>query len=91
MKATKLETISYLEVKMNASLKNTTIELHRHGVERITNVKSDSTIVCEKGVLWLTQANDRHDYILLAGDRFAKPQRGKVLVEAIRDAVVRVI
>lgn len=76
---------------MNASLKNTTVELRRRGVERITNATPGTTIVCEKGILWLTQANDRRDYILFAGERFDKVQRGNVLVEAMRDSVVRVI
>lgn len=76
---------------MNAALKNTTIELRRRGVERITNFKPDTAIVCEKGILWITQPNDRRDYILFAGQRFDKVKRGPVLVEAIRDAVVRVI
>jgi hypothetical protein len=76
---------------MNAALKNTTVELRRRGVERITNCKPGTTIVCEKGILWLTQPNDRRDYILFAGERFDKVKRGPVLVEAMRDAVVRVI
>lgn len=76
---------------MNASLKNTTLELRRRGVERITNCKPGTTIVCEKGILWLTQPNDRHDYILFPGERFDKVKNRSVLVEAVRDAVVRVI
>ncbi len=76
---------------MNATLKNSIVELRRRGVERITHCKPGTTIVCEKGILWLTQTNDRRDYILLAGERFDKVKRGNVLVEAMRDATVRVL
>lgn len=75
---------------MNATYKNNSLQLRKRGVEWLKNVQPGTTITCEQGILWLTQSGDRRDYILLPGDRIAKQKRGTVLVEAMRDAVVRV-
>ena len=50
------------------------------------NVKPGSSLTCDSGVLWVTQAADLTDHILLPGDTMAIVHRGKVLVEAMRNA-----
>ncbi len=62
------------------------IHLHRRNYQRINKIKRGSRVFCDSGVLWVTQANDRNDYILRPGDTMIVSKRGKVLVEAMRDA-----
>lgn len=64
--------------------------LRRRSVEWITNYQPGTIIECEKGALWLTISGDAHDYILLPGQKFSSPKRGRVLIEAVRDAVVHI-
>ena len=65
----------------------TRIRLQRRDLWRINHVKPGSTLSCDTGVLWVTQTGDRRDYILLTGDTVTVNNRGKVLVQAMRDAV----
>jgi hypothetical protein len=65
---------------------NSTIHLDRRNYQRINKIKRGSRVFCDTGVLWVTQANDRNDYILRPGDTMIVSKRGKVLVEAMREA-----
>lgn len=47
-----------------------------------------SQIVCLQGILWLTQADDPHDYILHPGQRFLATCQGKVVVQALATAMI---
>jgi hypothetical protein len=47
-------------------------------------------ILCQKGRLWVTQEGDLEDYILLAGDSFQVTQRGKVLIESLCEARLKI-
>ena len=64
----------------------TKIRMQRHDFQRMKIAKPGSTLFCDTGVLWVTQSNDYRDYILLPGDEMTVTNRGKVLVEAMRDA-----
>jgi hypothetical protein len=68
------------------TLPNSKYHLHRHDYRRMHQVKPGATVYCDTGVLWVTQTGDREDYILLPGDKMTVNKRGKVLVEAMRDA-----
>jgi hypothetical protein len=71
---------------MNTNMQpNSTIHLGRRAYQRLNN-KSGSELYCDAGVLWVTQPGDRQDYILLPGDKMVVTTRGKVLVEAMREA-----
>jgi len=65
---------------------NSTIHLHKRDYQRVNSVKPGSELYCDAGVLWVTQTGDRKDYILLPGDTMVVTTRGKVLVEAMREA-----
>ncbi len=41
------------------------------------------TIVCQKGTLWVTQAEDIVDHLLRAGERFVVANKGRVLVQGL--------
>jgi hypothetical protein len=62
------------------------IRMRHHDFQHINTVKPGSTLLCDTGVLWVTQAGDRQDYVLMPGQKMTVTKRGKVLVEAMRDA-----
>jgi|GEM_PF-2847709 len=47
-------------------------------------------ILCTRGEIWITQERDLEDYVLKPGDIFLVTQRGKVLIEALCDALVEI-
>jgi hypothetical protein len=67
-----------------------TVEMRRRDVEWIERPVQGTKIMVEEGIVWLTQSGDRRDYILASGDKFAATKRGKLLIQAMRDAVVRI-
>jgi len=62
------------------------IRMQRHDYQRMNMAKPGSTLFCDTGILWVTQAGDRCDYVLYPGQAMKVSKRGKVLVEAMRDA-----
>jgi len=72
---------------MNTNMQpNSTVHLGRRDYQRINKIKPGSELFCDAGILWVTQTGDRKDYILLPGDTMIVTRRGKVLVEAMREA-----
>ena len=72
---------------MNSTiLPKTTIRMPRRAFQRIDSIKPGSTLFCDTGVLWITQAGDQRDYVLQPGEKMVVTRRGKVLIEAMRDA-----
>ena len=72
-------------MKTNAQSK-VKVRMQRHDYQRMSMTKLGSKLFCDTGVLWVTQSGDYRDYILLPGDTMTVTKRGKVLVEAMRDA-----
>ena len=62
------------------------IRMRHRDFQRMDTVKPGSTLFCDAGVLWVTQAGDYRDYVLMPGQKMTVTKRGKVLVEAMRDA-----
>ena len=72
---------------MNTKLQTKTkIRMPRRAYQRMDGIRPGSTFFCDTGVLWITQAGDRQDYVLMPGQKMTVTKRGKVLVEAMRDA-----
>ena len=67
------------------------IRMRHHDFQRINTVKPGSTLLCDTGVLWVTQAGDHQDYVLMPGQKMTVTKRGKVLVEAMRDADLYIV
>lgn len=67
------------------------IRMHRKDFQRVDIARPGCTLFCDNGVLWVTQADDRRDYVLTTGQRMTVTKRGKVLVEAMRDADFHVV
>ena len=62
------------------------IRMQRRDYQRMSSVKPGSTLFCDTGILWVTQAGDYQDYVLYPGQAMKISKRGKVLVQAMRDA-----
>jgi hypothetical protein len=77
-------------MKTNAR-SNVMVHMQRRDFQCINKVKPGSTLFCDTGVLWVTQTGDHRDYILLPGDSMTVSNRGKVLVEAMRDTDFQVV
>ena len=72
---------------MNSNVQQKTkIRMQRRDYQRMSAVKPGSTLFCDTGILWVTQAGDCQDYVLYPGQTMKVSKRGKVLVEAMRDA-----
>ena len=74
-----------MDVKFNIQPK-TKIRMRRHDFQSIQEVRPGSTLFCDTGILWVTQAGDTRDYVLTTGQTMMVTKKGKVLVEAMRDA-----
>jgi hypothetical protein len=60
--------------------------MHRRDYQAMQIAKPGSTLFCDTGILWVTQAGDRHDYVLWPGQKMTVTTKGKVLIEAMRDS-----
>ena len=47
-------------------------------------------VTCLRGIVWLTHESMPGDYVLLPGQEFVVARRGLLLVQGLRDAVVRI-
>lgn len=62
--------------------------------DEVFKMQADSRgvqIVCQKGRLWITQATDPQDYVLMAGDKFVVTRPGVVLIQGVREGRARLI
>jgi len=79
---------------MNLTLKNknnTTLNLHRQNVINAAKIEAGTTVICEDGLLWLTQTNDSKDYMLEAGDKVVIDKRNSVLIQALSEAHLSIV
>ena len=67
------------------------IRMQRSEYQSMRTVKPGSTLFCDTGILWVTQAGDRQDYVLMPGQKMTVTKKGKVLIEAMRDADFHVL
>lgn len=63
--------------------------LHRDELLQLNDHGQGLAVECEQGVVWVTCTGDRNDYVLFANDRYVSDQSGKVVIEALREARVR--
>jgi hypothetical protein len=76
--------------KTSATPTNTPLTLTRRAFIRAQNTQPGTTIVCEQGMLWLTQSGDYRDYMLRTGDHLTINKKSKVLIEALSEARVSI-
>ena len=71
--------------------KNISMKLDPHQVENLKDVEPGMTIVCDEGLIWLTESNDLQDYALKPGHSVIIRKKGKVLIEAVDEANLHII
>lgn len=78
---------------MNSTIQGHHIELHLqpHDLIHMGTSGHNVAIECQQGVLWVTCSGDIHDHMLTPGDRYIPEERGKVIIEAMLEAQVRLI
>jgi Protein of unknown function (DUF2917) len=65
--------------------------LSRDQVFKMNGDKRGIQIACQEGNLWVTQADDPKDYVLRNGDRFIVTRPGLVVVQGVREGMVRIM
>jgi hypothetical protein len=79
---------------MNQTLqkhKNVSFNLQQHQVQKLDDVEPGMTVVCDKGIIWLTESNNRQDYALKPGHKVLIREKGEVIIEAINEAHLHII
>jgi hypothetical protein len=71
--------------------KKVSINLHPHQVEKLEDVKPGMEVVCDTGIVWLTESNDLQDYALKPGHSVIIRKKGKILIEAVKEAGLHII
>jgi hypothetical protein len=69
----------------------TTLQLPRRSFHRALKAQPGTTVVCEQGILWLTQSEDFKDYFLRPGEQMVIEKKGNVLIEALSTARVSIV
>jgi hypothetical protein len=67
------------------------VRIHCGAVHHLDETEPGMTVTCDQGIVWLTESNDRQDYMLKPGHSMVIRQRGEVVIEALRDAAVSII
>ncbi|MCI0520293.1 MAG: DUF2917 domain-containing protein [Chloroflexi bacterium] len=67
-------------------LKHLELILHPHEPVELKEAHARMAIECKQGMLWITSDGDLGDHLLTAGERFTPKKRGKIIIEALRDA-----
>jgi len=67
------------------------VQIQEKDLYRIDEIEPMTTIVCKKGLVWLTQSSDNNDHVLTDGEKFTLDRRGVVLLEALPYAQVSII
>lgn len=63
---------------------------HEVGVYDASPLSAQAEIICESGVLWVTRSGDPEDHLLRPGECLMINQGGKVVIEALREARMRI-
>lgn len=79
---------------MNTTVQNPSIhslKLQRQDILKAQNIEPGTTVLCEKGLLWLTQPGDYKDYMLKPGDRLTVSKQSNFLIEALSEARISIL
>ncbi len=77
--------------KIHNELKNTSFSLRPHQLTKLGNVIPGTTVVCDRGIIWLTESNVRQDFALKAGKHVVIGKKTDVLIEAVNEADFHII
>jgi len=68
---------------------STELRLAARSLQRVDDHAS-RVINCVQGIIWITQEGDLEDHVLMPGEQFEATRPGLVVVEALRDARLRI-
>lgn len=71
--------------------KDVALELHPRQVQKLADVEPGMTVVCDSGLIWLTESNDMQDYALRSGHQVTIHKKGEILIEAIDETRIHII
>ena len=71
--------------------KNISVSLRPHQIKKLGSLTPGTTVVCDKGILWLTESNVRQDFTLKAGHHVVIGKKSDVLIEAVNEADFHII
>lgn len=90
-------TITYGDIRANITTrhretKNSSLEigLQPNTVVSLQPTRGQTKILCETGMLWITQQGDPMDYFLKAGEIFEPYQAGLLVVQAMGESSARI-
>jgi len=66
--------------------KNISFNLQPHQLRKLVDVIPGTMISCDKGLIWLTESDDRQDYTLRPGHHVVIRKKGEVLIEALNES-----
>jgi hypothetical protein len=67
-----------------------TVRLRPGALWKISARPGEVAIDCRRGAVWITQEGDARDFVLRDGGRFINTRHGRVIVQAMTAALVRV-
>jgi hypothetical protein len=72
------------------SIKQPQIQLHLqpHELVELNDSHRGLAIECKQGVVWVTRTGDHQDTILTPGETYQPEKNGKIIIEAMREAIV---
>jgi len=71
--------------------KNISFKLHPHQVQKLDEVEPGMTVVCDSGILWLTESGNPQDYTMIPGHSVVIRKKGNVLIEAVNESDLHII
>jgi hypothetical protein len=85
------ELFSYFRARSNEKDAKTIERVHLRTDEvRSVNAGTCSTIVCEFGIVWLTQQGDARDHVPERGQKFQPKRRGLIVIWSLTEALLEV-
>ena len=68
-----------------------TLKLHQNEVQKLNKTIVGMVVICDKGMVWLTESNILQDYFLRPARSVMIREKGEVVIEAIHEADLRII
>lgn len=79
-------TAQFNGTKVGKTSKRDVHRLDSRAVERLPGIQTGDSIVCTRGVLWVTQEDDPEDYVLQKSGVFVAGRQGAAVLQAFGEA-----
>ena len=71
--------------------RNVSFNLEQNQVKKLDDVEPGMTVVCDRGVIWLTESNNSQDYALRPGHTVLIREKGQIIIEALKEACLHIV